>query len=515
MKKSQLLFLGAVFGIVILYFFLRLYNILSLPIFTDEAIYVRWAQIAKQDASWRFISLTDGKQPMYIWIAMVLMKFFRDPLLAGRVVSVIAGFATTIGLFFLGNEVFRDKTERKIFSFTRQSVSIGLLAAFIYVSYPFGLVYDRMALYDSLVGAFAVWALYLLILLVRTLRLDVALISGIVIGADVLTKSNAFFSMGSIPLLLVLFDWKKKEVKHRLALFIALSAVAVILANGMYLILRLSPFYHIIAEKTALFAYPLNEWIKHPFTYLQSNLSGLSNWFMIYFSIPGIILVLASFIVQRKNFQEKILLLLWFLFPFIYLAFFGNTIYPRFILFMTLPLIPLVSYSIYELFEKYKNILIRLIIFIFAFGLYFYADYFILTNFAKAPIPRADVGQYVNSWSAGNGVAQSVEFFREEAKTQKIYIMTQGTFGLMPYALEMYLVSNPNIKIQAFWPVDNLTPKEVTAHVAKMPTYGIFYQPCPTCSAAGNIPPAWHAEKIATYKQGTSNDYYSIYKILP
>src|SRR3990167_1466866 len=73
-------------AIIGLYFFTRLLNILDLPIFTDEAIYVRWSQIAEQDANWRFISLTDGKQPSFVWIAMIVMKFVSDPLLSGRLV---------------------------------------------------------------------------------------------------------------------------------------------------------------------------------------------------------------------------------------------------------------------------------------------------------------------------------------------------------------------------------------------------------------------------------------------
>src|SRR3990172_10040431 len=84
----------------------RLINIMSLPIFTDEAIYTRWSQIAKNDAAWRFISLTDGKQPLFVWIDMVFMRFVSDPLLAGRLVSVFAGLLTVIGLFFLGKEIF-------------------------------------------------------------------------------------------------------------------------------------------------------------------------------------------------------------------------------------------------------------------------------------------------------------------------------------------------------------------------------------------------------------------------
>src|SRR5476649_1760995 len=105
--KSEIV-LSAVIGLF--YFLLRLIFLNKLPIFTDEAIYLRWAQIALHDSSWRFISLTDGKQPMFVWFAMIFIKFIHDPLLAGRLVSVTAGFFTLIGLYFLSYELFNNKT---------------------------------------------------------------------------------------------------------------------------------------------------------------------------------------------------------------------------------------------------------------------------------------------------------------------------------------------------------------------------------------------------------------------
>lgn len=521
LTRGHALFALAIVGIIVLYFALRLLNILNLPLFTDEAIYIRWAQIAKQDANWRFISLVDGKQPSFIWIGMILLKFFKDPLLAGRMVSVIAGLFTTIGLFFLGNEVFRGKNKTgdyPVFLFTKASVTIGLISSFIYVVYPFGLVYDRMALYDSLVGAFAVWGLYLLILTVRTFRLDVALIAGLVAGGGVLTKSNDFFTIYSSPFLLLIFDWNKKYFKSHIARLASLIAIVIVLTYALYSILRLSPFFHIIADKNALFVYPVHEWLQHPFTYFYSNIHALLDWFLTYFSIPGIIAIFASFVINKKNFLEKLMLVAWFAFPFVALATFGKLIYPRFILFMTLPLIPLVAYSIFEVFYKYKNTLIRAGVTFFVLALYVYADIFVIFNFQLSPIPKADLGQYVNSWSAGNGLKQSVEFFRQQAKNSKIYIATQGTFGLMPYGLEMYLVDNPNVKIKAYWPIQDTEPKEVSDAAKTMPTYAIFYQPCPSCQNKGHggqTPPMWHAKLIGSYKQGTSSDYYSIYQILP
>src|SRR3989338_2009720 len=72
----------------------RLTNLTTLPIFTDEAIYIRWGQIGLRDASHRFLSLEDGKQPLFVWLMYPMLKIFSDPLIAGRMVSVMAGLGS-------------------------------------------------------------------------------------------------------------------------------------------------------------------------------------------------------------------------------------------------------------------------------------------------------------------------------------------------------------------------------------------------------------------------------------
>src|SRR3989304_10000334 len=188
------------------YFSIRLIFFESLPIFTDEAIYTRWAQIALNDSSWRFISLTDGKQPMFVWAAVFFMKFISDPLIAARLVFVLRGFFTLIGLFFLTLELFRNK-------------KTAFLSTILYIFYPFAQVLDRMALYDSMVGTFSVWALYLSIHLVRKLRLDIAYTLGFIIGAGILTKTSNFFSIYLLPFTVILFDFKRKPFGNRFMRF--------------------------------------------------------------------------------------------------------------------------------------------------------------------------------------------------------------------------------------------------------------------------------------------------------
>ena len=43
-------------------------------------------------------------------------------------------------------------------------------------------------------------------------------------------------------------------------------------------------------------------------------------------------------------------------------------------------------------------------------------------------------------------IKSEVAFLKEKAKNEKIYVATEGTFGLMPYALELYLHDNPNVR---------------------------------------------------------------------
>lgn len=486
--------------IIALYLFTRLYNILGIPIFTDEAIYIRWSQIALQDASWRFISLTDGKQPMYVWIAMFFLRFVQDPLLAGRLVSVLSGFFTMIGLFLLTKEVFRSN-------------KIALLTSLLYVLFPFALVYDRIALYDSLVSAFIIWSLYFEILLVRRMRLDLALILGMIVGAGILTKTSANFTLILLPFSLFLLNFKEKDRNKKIIHWIIYALVATGIANLIFAVLRLSPFFYIIAQKNYVFIYSPTEWLTHPFAYLLNNLSTFLNWLYDYTGAPFLILVFTSFLIGSKYLKERTLLLLWFLVPLVSTAFFGKLLYPRFMFFMTIPLIPLAAYTLNFLIGKVKPLNAKiLILFVFIF-MFLIKDFYIIKEFKDAPIPKSDRDQFVSGWPSGVGVPESVKFLQEEAKNKKIFVGTQGTFGLMPYALEIYFDKNPNIEIAGFWPVSNTPPEKVIAASKQMPAYFIFYQECVDCKNVGVAPDTWPVEKVFQIEKEEKGRFFTLYRI--
>ncbi len=485
MKKTVLVALG----LIVLYLATRLTNLTALPIFTDEAIYIRWAQIGSRDANWRFISMVDGKQPLFTWIMMVLLRIIRDPLLAGRLVSVLAGLFTMAGLWVATKELF--KSQKAAFA-----------ASFLYVLIPFGLVYDRMALYDSLSAALSIWSLYLAVLLVRRLRLDAALLLGISLGLGMLNKTSGFLSLYMLPGTLVL--GVKKFWK-----WAVLAVIAAVVSQAMYSILRLSPLFAMIAQKDNVFVYSFAEWKTHPFTFLYGNIRGLLDWAIGYLTWPVFAAALLSGFSLWKRTREKLLLLGWWFAPFFALAVDGKVLYPRFILFMVLPLIMLAALFIVWMWDHWKNSVWRwAAIVVLLFGSV-YTDYYLIVNPLYAPIPQADAGQYIDSWPSGWGIPEVNAILTKEAAKGNIAVYTDGTFGLLPYAIEIYLVDNPRVRIQGIYPLTNDFPKDVLASAKTKPTFLVINQ-------RQFIPEDWPVKVVGIWEKGKrTNVYMRLLEVIP
>lgn len=254
--------------ITVIFFLTRLVNLTSLPIFGDEGIYIHWAKIAWHDASWRFVSLTDGKQPLQTWATIPLLKLFpTNALLAGRLFSVFSGFAALSGIFCL-----------LFYLFGKRAAYFGTL---VYVLTPYFIFYDRMALEDSAVNAGFIWILFLSVLLANLERLDLAFIFGFISGLSLLVKSSVRVFVGLVILAPILFFEKNlKKFTTRLVNFLLVYGIGAILALIIYNIQRLSPFLHFVEEKNKTFVMTFGEFIKTPFTYVRGNI-GLVPYYVL------------------------------------------------------------------------------------------------------------------------------------------------------------------------------------------------------------------------------------------
>jgi hypothetical protein len=182
---------------------------------------------------------------------------------------------------------------------------------------------------------------------------------------------------------------------------------------------------------------------------------------------------------------------------------------------MTLSLLPLVALPLYKMYEVIKVLPLLILCYAIVFFFAFRADYLILKDFAHASIPLSDRNQYNNDWPAGTGVKEAVSLFRKEAEKKKIFIATQGTFGLMPYALELYLGSNPNITIKGYWPIEDAPPMEVLEKSKSMPTFFLFYQPCAPCKGKGEAPLNWPMHQIFQIEHVNPGNFITVYVVEP
>jgi hypothetical protein len=494
--KGQKAVIFAVLIIFGLYLFTRLVNLTLIPIFTDEAIYIRWGLIGSRDAAQRLISLEDGKQPFFTWVMMVLFKIYPgDPLVTGRLASVIAGLFSLSGIMLLTGELFRRK-------------KAAVLSGLFYLVSPFFLMYDRLALYDSWVAALSIWNLYLSVLLVRYLRLDIALILALTLGAATLNKSSGFLSIFFLPALLLILPKNKEKPFLRIVRFAALSLLAAGLAQIYYSVLRLSPLFHIVGQKNNVFVYPFAEWLKHPFEFLLGNLRGMFDWLVTYISPPVFWLGIGSVFRYRKFFREKLLLLGWWLFPFVSLAAFAKVLYPRFVLFMSVPLLILAAAAVSDLSDRLRNKFFLALLYLAAFVPVVYTSYFVITDPWYAHIPEADKGQILNDWPAGGGVKEVKDLLIQFSQAGPISVYTDGTFGLLPYAVEIYTIDQPDIFVKGIWPVPEQIPPEILESAGRKPTYVIMNQ-----SATRS---AWPLELVSEYEKGTiPGRTLRLYRVVP
>ncbi len=442
--------------LVLGYLFITTLNLTKLPIFVDEALYLRWAQIAWHDASWRFISLTDGKQPLYIWFVIPFMKLIANPLVAGRLASVVAGLGTVLGGWYLGWLVKDKKTAY----FTALAL---ILSPFLFFYYRFGTM-------ESLLTATGIWVLNFSILLAKTNRLDIALLLGMVTGLSLLVKSSALFYFLLMPATYLLVVTRKNLFSRQTFKYFFLVGVAAILAQTINNIQRLSPWMHMIQQKNAFFVVPYSEIFKNP-SRIFNNFHDIFRWHFRYTSIPVFITALFGIgLMLSRSPRMALLLLLWLVGPLTGTALIARLFAPRYISFITPYLLIFSAYFLANL-KKYLSL---------ATVLTFIVPAFLISKLIFDPIhfPFVSVDEgYVNGWSAGNGTKQIARFFIEKDKlsSKPITVFTEGTFGILPHGLELYTDGKVHhLRIIGIYPLNKIPPQRVLKTAEAGPTYLIL-----------------------------------------
>jgi 4-amino-4-deoxy-L-arabinose transferase-like glycosyltransferase len=421
-------------GISLVYFVTHLIALTKLPVFADEAIYIRWAQLIIDDwQQYLFFPLNDGKTPLFIWMLVSSLKLFTDPLFAGRFVSVLAGFFQLWAIV----KVTRELGGRRM----------GMIfAAGSVILLPFWFFHHRMALMD---GWLTVWLSFALLYLLKTAKLKSLrniLWAGVFFGLALLTKIPALLFMPALIFSPLLADSRKKQLPTAASW----TSGALLIGLTIFVSLKLHPAFGQLFNRGNDFLYSFSQLAETGvWAVFSTNALDALRVFGTYLTWP--VLLLPIFGLFQDKFRRKHALLilssLGFIGPMLLL---GKTIYPRYMLPAALPLTISAALAFEQFFlytqrkvkEPLKLFIRSAVLVLFSAALVSQSAEFILVSWKNPdflPLVPVDRTQYLREWSSGHGIKEATKLMVQESQEQKIAVATEGYFGTLPDGILMYL----------------------------------------------------------------------------
>jgi 4-amino-4-deoxy-L-arabinose transferase-like glycosyltransferase len=324
-------------GLAVIYLLTRFALIGRLPYFTDEATHAQFAYRGAHSVHDLFISLSIGKEPLMIWLAVVWVKLGFGPLTAVRIASLISGLLTIPVVGLLGWRI--------------GGYWVGIIAAALCVVVPFFVVHDVIGIMEPLLTLLTAAALYVQISLAQRPRMSLGVALGLVLAAILLTKESGEVAVALVPISLLCFDWRGEGRRVRLRTWAFSVMLAGALTAGAELLLRSSSYYGQLATvRRSSFLYPVHSWhdaLAHPLAWwnvawpiYRAALSG-------YVGIP--LLCAAAFgvvLMWRADPRLTLLLLGWIALPFAAAVLFPVSPYARHVMYLVPPLLVFAAYTI-------------------------------------------------------------------------------------------------------------------------------------------------------------------------
>ncbi len=426
--------------------YVYIYELTLFPIFADEAIYLNWAKRISLGQVNMFISLYDGKPPLYIWLVALGYKTTHQLLWLGRFVSVVSFLAAAIVIWLV--------LQHKKLSSWRWCTLLLL------VSSPFIFFHARMALMDMLLSLFL---FSFVVLWTRTKDLKFAFIPGLMLGLAFWAKTTALFLLPLPFISLIIY----KNYKHNLRLAIAstLTTLFIILS------LKVSSWFPSLFSRSTDFTFTVKEVLLGRMDHIPGNLFRLGSWLISYHNYPILMLGLLGILMVILNKNKLLIHLLvasiLFIMPFIFL---GKVLAPRYFLFLGLAIPVFAGYFLAKMPSLIREAFLFLSIILVVPN-----NLRLVLNPLTFTFPEVDKIQYLSDWSSGIGLKPALDYFYDLAGNRKLLVLTEGFFGTLPdglFVLEQDRVENKNIEIVG---VGGPYSKQYFEQVSKSKADLIFY----------------------------------------
>ena len=448
--------LAAVIG---LYLVSHFAGLTAIPIFADEAIYIRWAQLIIDDSQqYLYFALNDGKTPLFIWFITPFLHLFDDQLFAARFASVIIGFFQVLILGWISSRLFASRIA---------TVWTMLLATIL----PFWYFLHRMALMDGLLVLLLSISFGLTIELFQIfshsrIQKQLAKTAPFIFLFQSFFTPKAIFVCIALAVSLFLAIWTKLPAVLGIPALFVFSLLQVNLKNrsgyapllgilvstivsvGFFLLLFFYlPAFPQLFSRGGDFLYSLSDFISGKWIVIFSNSAEMLNSLLQYLTPLVVISPIIGLLLQKYRKLHFSLLLgcIVYLLPMALLA---KVLYPRYYLFSSVFLVLSSALVVREMLDRVRNSSFRKKAFL-AIGLALYVanilsyslqwQFVAISDPNNLPMTKIDRMQYFEEWSSGHGIFEVIALLEEAAKTQRIAVATEGYFGTLPDAMLVYL----------------------------------------------------------------------------
>ena len=420
--KNKKLILFAL--LLFIYFCLHFFKLTALPVFADEAIYIRWSQLIIDDFSrYFFYPMNDGKTPLLMWLTVPFLRFFSDQLYGARVVSVLAG-AMSISFMFL---ILKKIGEKKA----------AYVAMFLATISPFLFFHNRLAITDALLLANLTIAYYFTLNIVKHKNSWSVLGLALFFFLSIMSKTPALLFI-PVFYLAILFE-EKLSIKFILNKAIKIS-FGVFIAFVSFYSFKTVPLFSQLFAVGGNFLQTSSVVFSREITTVIFRNSSFFLEHLLYYLGPGI-LVLSLPLCSKTRRKQTVLFIsgIVFLLPLIFL---GKIIYSRYALPSSLFFISSAAISINNLKNRKTLRYVFLLLLLIPSFLFIQTAYF---NVDQLQLSRIDRVQYLEEWSSGHGIKETVDLIEKLAQTKKVAVATEGHFGTLPDGILLNL-HNKNVE---------------------------------------------------------------------
>lgn len=172
-------------GFAVLAIIIKSINLKLQPLYLDEGLYIFWSKLFFNSDGFAYVSMQDGKTPLFMWTVAFVYTYLHDIWLSGRLVSVFSGAFSLACMSIIALKIFDFKT--------------AVWVAILFLVTPYTYLIERMALVDGMMVGLSTAALLSLIsahkLIEKRNNIAVVLmlfvLTGIFLGLSYLTKSPA------------------------------------------------------------------------------------------------------------------------------------------------------------------------------------------------------------------------------------------------------------------------------------------------------------------------------------